>query len=62
MKERVIDCSARIVLECRCGERLVLLGEPTDWYSEDRITFTCECGEALTFTNRLEEDELAADS
>jgi hypothetical protein len=63
MKEQIIDCSARIVLQCpRCGERLVLLGEPTDWYVENRITFTCECGEALTFTDRFEEDELEAGS
>jgi hypothetical protein len=59
MKEQIIDCSAHIVLQCRCGERLVLLGEPTDWYSENRITFACECGENLTFTDRLEEDEIS---
>jgi hypothetical protein len=55
MRERVIDCSERIVLECRCGERLVLLGRATDWYLEERLVFVCECGQELTFTDRLDE-------
>jgi hypothetical protein len=57
MKERVIECSERMILECPCGERLVLLGRAVDWYSENRIAFDCECGEKLTFADRLEEKE-----
>ena len=55
MQERVVECSERMVLACPCGERLVLLGRATDWYTENRITFDCECGEPLTFADRLEE-------
>ena len=60
MKEQIIDCSGRVVLECRCGERLILLGRVTDWYSEEHLVFRCECGEELTFDNRLDEEELTA--
>lgn len=55
MQERVIECSERMILACSCGERLVLLGRATDWYSENRIAFDCECGEKLTFADRLGE-------
>ena len=58
MREHMVDCSERVVLECRCGERLVLLGRATDWYSEDRLAFACECGNTLTFADRLEEEPL----
>ena len=56
MHERVIECTERIILECPCGERLVLLGRATDWYSENRIAFACECGEKLSFADRLEDE------
>ena len=49
-------CSERIVLECECGERLILLGLEDDWYSELRTTFECECGEYLTLADRLDEE------
>jgi hypothetical protein len=49
-----IEASKRIVLECRCGERLVLLGREDDWYAEGRNTFGCECGEELTLAARVE--------
>jgi hypothetical protein len=55
MREHSIECSGRIVLECKCGERIVLLGEEDDWYVEKRLTFACECGERLTLANRLNE-------
>jgi hypothetical protein len=55
--ERSLLCSERIVLECRCGERLVLLGLEEDWYSEGRTTFECECGGRITLADRLEEDD-----
>jgi hypothetical protein len=53
--ESSLLCSERIVLECRCGERLVLLGLEEDWYSEGRTTFECECGGRITLADRLEE-------
>ena len=55
MREHTIVCSSRIVLECGCGERLVLLGRDDDWYSHERLTLRCVCGEQLTLTNRLNE-------
>ncbi len=48
-----VNCSGRIVLECGCGEKLVLLGLEDDWYSE-RTAFECECGEELTLAARVE--------
>lgn len=56
--ERFVLCSERIVLECDCGERLVLLGLEEDWRSE-RPIFECECGEKLTLANRTDEEALA---
>ena len=55
MRERSIECSGRIVLDCTCGERVVLLGQEDDWYREKRLTFACECGESLTLANRINE-------
>jgi hypothetical protein len=49
-----IEPSERIVLGCRCGERLVLLGREDDWYTEGRSTFACECGRELSLANRVE--------
>jgi hypothetical protein len=57
--ERFVFCSERIVLECECGERLVLLGPEEDWRSEQRTVFACECGERLTFAERIDEEALA---
>ncbi len=53
--ERFVLCSERIILGCKCGERLVLLGFEDDWRSEGRTTFECECGEELTLADRLDE-------
>ena len=49
-----IETSEQIVLECKCGERLVLLGREDDWYAEGRSTFECECGEELALADRVE--------
>jgi hypothetical protein len=50
-----VVCSEQIVLECsRCGERLILLGFESDWYSEGRTVFECECGEKLTLADRID--------
>ena len=57
-RECFVSCSGHIVLECHCGERLVLLGQEEDWYSE-RTIFRCECGQSLTFAaNHLAEEAL----
>jgi hypothetical protein len=56
--ERFVLCSERIVLECECGERLVLLGLEEDWYSELRTLFECDCGGKLTLADRLDEEGL----
>lgn len=53
--ERFVLSSERLVLECQCGERLVLLGLEEDWYSEGRTSFECECGQKLTLADRLDE-------
>lgn len=37
----------RVIIECVCGERLVLLGLEEDWRSRDAV-FGCQCGEKLT--------------
>ncbi len=57
--ERFVLCSERIILECECGERLVLLGFESDWYSEGRTFFGCECGEQLTLADAFDEGEPA---
>ena len=49
LKERVVDCSKSIVIECRCGEKLLLLGRESDWRSEGRTVFECGgCGKKLS--------------
>ena len=53
--DRFVLCSERIILECSCGERLILLGFEDDWRSEGRTTFECECGRELTLADRLDE-------
>jgi DNA-directed RNA polymerase subunit RPC12/RpoP len=48
-KEHVVDCSKSIVIECRCGEKLLLLGRESDWRSEGRTVFECGgCGKKLS--------------
>lgn len=57
-EERTLECSGRIVLECACGERLILLGREEDWHLEQHTAFECSCGKGLTLSNRLNEDVL----
>jgi hypothetical protein len=54
--ERFVPCTEHVVLQCGCGERLVLLGLEEDWYSEGRTTFECECGGRITLADRVEEE------
>jgi hypothetical protein len=57
--DKTVPCSARIILECGCGEQLILLGLEEDWRSEQRMDFECSCGKGLTLSNRLNEEVLA---
>jgi hypothetical protein len=54
--DRFVHCSEQIVLECRCGERIILLGFESDWHSEGRTTFECGCGRKLSLADRLDGD------
>jgi hypothetical protein len=54
--DNTVDYSGRTVLECGCGERLILLGLKENWLSEQRTYFECQCGQRLTWANRLDED------
>ena len=55
--ESFVFCSEGIVLRCRCGEKLVLLGLEEDWQSE-KATFECECGAELTLADRTKAEAL----
>ena len=57
-EEHTLESSGRIILECGCGERLILLGLEEDWRSEQRTVFECSCGKGLTLSDRLNEDVL----
>jgi hypothetical protein len=47
--ERFVTCSTSIVLTCRCGEKLLLLGHEADWSKEERAVFDCcGCGRKLS--------------
>jgi hypothetical protein len=49
-EEHFVDCSKSIVIECRCGEKLLLLGRESDWGKEGRTAFECGgCGKKLSF-------------
>jgi hypothetical protein len=49
VNEYLVSFSKRILLECRCGERLLLLGLEKDWRAERRTTFKCGgCGAKLS--------------
>jgi hypothetical protein len=50
--ERDILSVARTVLDCSCGEKLILLGREEDWYSEGRTTFEChQCEGVISLAN-----------
>lgn len=54
--ERFVLCTVHAVLQCQCGERLVLLGREEDWYTEGRTTFECGgCGRGVTLIDHLED-------
>lgn len=37
--ERFVTCSESIELNCRCGEKLILLGRKADWRKEEHTVF-----------------------
>lgn len=54
--DHFILCTAQQVLECQCGERLILLGREEDWYAEGRTAFACVgCGRSVTLVEHLDE-------
>ncbi len=56
LADNTVECSGHMTLECRCGERLILLGLKEDWLLEERTNFGCRCGQILTIADRLDED------
>jgi hypothetical protein len=49
LPEHFVTCSQSIMLECRCGQKLLLLGEKAAWCKEGRTVFECsECRERLS--------------
>ena len=47
--------SRRVILVCeKCGERTVLGGPLSVWYSQS-TRFGCECGRELTLADRLDQ-------
>ena len=49
----------QMILECECGERIVLIGSKEGWISRHPV-FRCECGRKLTIDGRAEEEVFAA--
>jgi len=41
LAERFVTCSRSIVIDCGCGEKLLLLGRKSDWRSEGHTVFEC---------------------
>ncbi len=44
-----------LVLDCECGEKMVIFGQVEDWLSRDPV-FRCVCGKRLTFSNDTKEE------
>ena len=55
--KRFVAYSEHIILECECGERMVILGGEEDWRSRN-VIFKCGCGDKLTFADSLDEEVL----
>ena len=55
----MIGSSRRVILVCEeCGERMVLGGPLSVWYSES-TRFGCECGRELTLADRLDQQTVS---
>jgi hypothetical protein len=44
----------RLVLDCGCGEKMVIFGQLEDWLPRDPV-FRCACGERITFSEDAKE-------
>jgi hypothetical protein len=44
-----------LVLDCSCGEKLIILGRLEDWLARDPV-FRCVCGGGLTFSDDAKEE------
>lgn len=54
--ERFVLCTAQLLLECQCGERLILLGREEDWYAEGRTAFACGgCRRSIALVETMDE-------
>jgi hypothetical protein len=49
----------RLVLDCGCGEKLVIFGQVGDWLPRDPV-FKCVCGEVLAFSEDDKEQYYAS--
>jgi hypothetical protein len=49
----------RFVLDCRCGEKMVIFGRVGDWLPRDPV-FRCACGEEITFSEDAKEEYYAS--
>lgn len=56
-EDSFVEFSERIVLECDCGEKVVLLGMEDDWVSREE-DLECECGRSVSLSDRAD-DEVA---
>ncbi|MDP8926178.1 MAG: hypothetical protein M3M97_04535 [Actinomycetota bacterium] len=62
MEDYSVECSGRVVLECKgCQEKLILLGREEDWREEGLTTFACgRCGRGVALPDdRADEEALA---
>ncbi len=50
--EHFVTLSKSNVFDCRCGEKLILLGREADWRKEGHTVFTCSgCGKKLSLAD-----------
>jgi DNA-directed RNA polymerase subunit RPC12/RpoP len=55
-KEHFLDCSKSFIIDCQCGEKLLLLGRESDWCKEGRVVFECGgCGKELSLEDAHEQ-------
>jgi hypothetical protein len=56
-----LDCpnEKQLVLNCSCGEKVVILGRVEDWLSRDPV-FRCACGEVITFSDNAKDEYYAS--
>jgi hypothetical protein len=43
------------VLECCCGEKMVIFGRVGDWLPRNPV-FRCDCGEEVAFSEDIKEE------